>query len=73
MALLRVAGLPLRLAVPLSDPAVPLSESHVYVGCLRFAHLATHAERKKLRRPMAAGALLLSQAGDVGLLTLRKT
>jgi hypothetical protein len=35
------------LAVPLSDPAVPLSESHVYVGCLRSAHLATHAERKK--------------------------
>jgi hypothetical protein len=35
------------LAVPLSDPAVPLSETHVYVGCLRSADFANHAERKK--------------------------
>ena len=35
------------LAVPLRDPAFPLSETHVYVGSLRSAHLATHAERKE--------------------------
>jgi hypothetical protein len=32
-------------SVPLHDPAVPMSETHVYVGSLRSAHFATHAER----------------------------
>jgi hypothetical protein len=35
------------LEIPLSGPAVPLSETHVYVGSLRSAHVATYADRKQ--------------------------
>jgi hypothetical protein len=62
----------LRLEIPLSDPVVPLSETHVYVGSLRSAQVATSADRKQavdLRRL----ALSYRPARDVGLLTLRKT
>jgi hypothetical protein len=37
----------LRLEIPLSGPVVPLSETHVYVGSLRSAHVATYADRKQ--------------------------
>jgi hypothetical protein len=37
----------LGLEIPLSGPAVPLSETHVYVGSLRSAHIATYADRKQ--------------------------
>jgi hypothetical protein len=51
-------------------PTIPLSETYVYVGCLRSAHFAAHAERWQtelrasalreqlsyLCRPMTAGA-----------------
>jgi hypothetical protein len=66
---LALAGM-LRLEIPLSDPVVPLSKTHVYVGSLRVS------TRFNLCRPQASCAdlrrLALSYrpAEDVGLLTL---